>query len=416
MKLFLKNKKNLNMYICIYIIISILLSRNTMITSCVVGFQKASLICMALAIPIYICFLKRVYDKSLDFARCKIVIFLLSSMVIAILIKRDWQLYNISVLFYIITAIVVATLIDFELFKKYYINIMLVLAICSLLTTYIAKPILIEMDIQEKLESCNLIIKNSSNYNFLNLGFGFALFQKDYIRNYGIFTEPSFYQFYLTVAIVMILFLKKNKTRIDWIILFILIITMVTTFSAAAMVILFCLAIVYIVELVYKNRKNKKNLTIIVCACGLLTGLMLSIPSTRNIVVTSYHKITTSNESSISRYGSLWFTLEKTIKSPIIGNKIAEISTYKESITNTTFAISAIYGVIPLIYTLYFTYKLASDNGKNNKILSIAIMAIIILSYNSHFYVGVQSFWMILLSTIKLNRRGENKNENTLDS
>ena len=182
------------------------------------------------------------------------------------------------------------------------------------------------------------------------------------------------------------------------------------------MVILFCLAIVYIVELVYKNRKNKKNLTIIVCACVLLTGLMLSIPSTRNLVVTSYHKITTSNESSISRYGSLWFTLEKTIKSPIIGNKIAEISTYKESITNTTFAISAIYGVIPLIYTLYFTYKLASDNGKNNKILSIAIMAIIILSYNSHFYVGVQSFWMILLSTIKLNRRGENKNENTLDS
>ena len=167
------------MYICIYIIISILLSRNTMITSCVVGFQKASLICMALAIPIYICFFKKVYDKSLDFARCKIVIFLLSSMVIAILIKRDWQLYNISVLFYIITAIVVATLIDFELFKKYYINIMLVLAICSLLTTYIAKPILIEMDIQEKLESCNLIIKNSSNYNFLNLGFGFALFQKD---------------------------------------------------------------------------------------------------------------------------------------------------------------------------------------------------------------------------------------------
>lgn len=415
MKLLLNKKKIFNIYILIYIIISIVLSRNTMITANIIGFKKSSLVCMILAIPAYMAFTLKIINKDIDKKKLSLLTILLISILISIIIKKDWQLYNISVLFYIITAIVIATLIKFESFKKIYINIMLILAIVSLLTTYVAKPILMEIKTPEELERFNLIITNSSNYKFLNLGLGFAMFQKDYIRNYGIYTEPSFYQFYLTIAIVMILFLKNKINKKDWGKLAIFTITMFTTFSAAAMVILACLLLLYTTKLLYNNRKNKKNITIIVLVCLLIFTSLISIKSTRKVIISTYKKITTVNESSNSRYGSLWYTVEKTIQSPIIGNKIAEISTYDGSITNTTFAISAIYGIIPLFYSLFFTFKFARSNKKNSIKLSLAITLIIILSYNSHFYVGVQSFWMLLLSNLELNSEGE-KNENSLDS
>lgn len=410
------NKKVLYIYMLIYVIVSIILSRNTMIESCIIGFEKSFLICVILAIPLYVVFLKKIIKKEISIKNFKSVGLFLFSLMVVIIIKRDWQLYNIPVLFYITTGIIVSTLIDFEKFKEHYINIMFVLAIASLLVTYIAKPILIEMNIQEELEKYNLIVTNPCEYKFLNLGLGFAMFQKDYIRNYGIFSEPSYYQFYLTVAIVIILFLKEKKKKWDWIKLSVFIVTMFTTFSAAAIVVLAILAILYLTKLVYDNRKDKRKVIMILVICLVAIMALLAIKSVRNYIVMSYNKITTVNESSTSRYGSLRFTIEKTIKSPIIGNKLSEITTYKDSITNTTFAISAIYGIIPLFYSLYFTFKFASSNKKNSTKLSLVITAIIVLSYNSHFYIGIQSFWMILLSANKLCKIGETNNENSLDS
>lgn len=410
------NKNKVNIYLFIYMIGTIIFSRNTMISSVILGFKTSFFISIVLLIPIIIIFFKKVKENELDVRNSIIIIFFIIIILLSIVLKKDWQMYNASIIYYIISGVLLASLIKFKYFKKWYINIFFILSIYSIFTTYIAKTILIQFNIQEQLENIGIIVTNSSGYKFLNLGLGFALFQKDYIRNYGIFTEPSIYQFYLTIATVMILFFKDKRDRKDWIKLFIFIITMISTFSAATMVILACLFMLYIIKLLYNNRKNIKYVIIISSICVLSIIMLFSIKSTRNFISTTYKKITTINESSVSRYGSICFTIEKTIKSPIVGNRIAEITTYEGNITNTTFAISAIYGIITWSYSLYFTYKLASNNNKNNKIFSIAIMVIIMLSYNSHFYLGVQSFWLILLSPSNLFKEGEIKYEDTLDS
>ena len=126
----------------------------------------------------------------------------------------------------------------------------------------------------------------------------------------------------------------------------------------------------------------------------------------------AYNKITTSNDSSVSRFGSLDFTIDKTLQNPFFGNRISEILHYENLLTNTTFTMSAVYGIIPLIYSVYLTYRFARTNKKNSLLLTLAVSAIIILAYNSHLYIGVQSFWMILLSTVSLIKPDTIQKEN----
>ena len=123
--------------------------------------------------------------------------------------------------------------------------------------------------------------------------------------------------------------------------------------------------------------------------------------------------MTTKNDSSLSRFGSIEYTINNFVKSPIIGNKISDILLYENHLTNTTITIGAIYGIVPFICVIYFTLKFVM-NFHVKKPIKFLILFVIILAYNSHVFIGVQSFWMLILlgfSDVK-----EKNYENTLDS
>lgn len=411
------SKNKVNIYIAIYIFGIILLSRNTMISSVILGFKTSFFISIVLLIPITLIFFKKVRKNHLDMKKTIIMGTFVFTLLLSIVMKRDWQLYNVSVIYYIISGIMLATIIKFQTFKKIYINIFFVLAIFSIVTTYVFKPILIESNVQEQMEKVGLIVNNSSEYKFLNLGLGFALFQKNYIRNYGIFTEPNFYQFYIIIAMIMILFCNTEKLRrIEYVKLAVFIATLISTFSSAAFIGLVLIAITKLIDIIIRNKDDKRKVMLILVCILILCIVLANLECVRKIIYETYKKITTINESSESRFGSLKFTVEKIIESPLIGNDIAYIMGYKNFLTNTTFSFAAIYGIIQLLYITYFSYKFVEANEIKQGWLKFIALCIVVVSYNSHAYIGVQSFWMILLVTFNLIREEKRNEKNFVDS
>jgi len=111
------NQNKFNIYLILYIFATIILSRNTMISSYIVGFEKSVYISVMLSIPIIILFFKKLINKELDVKKIKIILPFIIAILISIIIKRDWQLYNISILFYICISIALASIMDFNTFK-----------------------------------------------------------------------------------------------------------------------------------------------------------------------------------------------------------------------------------------------------------------------------------------------------------
>ena len=65
-------------------------------------------------------------------------------------------MYNLSILFYIIASLLLASIMDFKYLKKIFINLFFVLAIISLLVTYVFKPIFIDLNIEAQLKNMKL--------------------------------------------------------------------------------------------------------------------------------------------------------------------------------------------------------------------------------------------------------------------
>ena len=168
--------------------------------------------------------------------------------------------------------------------------------------------------------------------------------------------------------------------------------------------------IVYIYKTIKVSKKlNKKSILIIPIL--LILGLFVVFYTNsgmKNMII----KLFTKNESSISRYGSVFFTIEKFIDSPLIGNRISEILEYENYLTNTSFTIMAIYGIIPFIICLYLYWK-NSKKIDQSPLINIGIALILILSSNAHMFLGTHSYW--LLGMVWLMKE-EHENENTLDS
>lgn len=396
-------------YLDLLLFFSILFSRNTLINSCVIGFKQSFFLLLILYLPLIIVFFIGLLKRKIDMSNKKEIIIMLVIMVIEILIKRDWQLINFSILYYIFINTILISIMDRNRLIQCYIKILIFLSIFSILTTYIVKPIIFRLNLESQILNTNLIVKNSVNYNFLNLFFGFALFSKTYDRNYGIFTEPSFFQFYLIIAIIMVLF-SKDKRKINWIKIGILAITVYTTKAAGGFVALALIVATYLLKYIIENRNNYKKICKMLIGISIIIIVLLHIPNINKSINFVYGKLTSQNASSISRFGSIEYTITKFLDSPIIGNKITDILHYENNLTNTIFSIGAIYGIIPFICVIYFMVKFTMK-FKQNKIISFCIFIIIILSSNTHFFVGVQSFWMLILLGL-----GEDKNEDTLDS
>ena len=409
-----KESKLNNIYGFLLLFITILLSRNTLIASDILGFYKSIFLLLITYIPLIIIYLKEQKYKK----HSLILSLLIILMLISIIIKKDFQLYNFTIIIYLLLSYIYITMYKTKNILKWFTIIIAFLSLYSLVATYIIYPSLIKEVGLNNLPNNPLYFKNIEDIPFLNLFLSFPVVLPGYVRNFGIFTEPGFYQYYLILTIIILISTNifPNKLRIPLSI--IVIITMISTFSAAGYI---CMIVFLLPELIYKiitisrsTKRNKKKLLLIILLSSLAVFLIIYLLKDSNNAISQMldmiiNKLTSKNASSTTRLYSLEYTFQKALEHPIFGNTFSRVIDSNVIITNTNISYTAIYGLISGILLVVMQYKLS------NKISSIPIIVTIIfitllLSVNNHLFIGVHSFWLMLLIGLK-----EENYESTLD-
>lgn len=268
----------------------------------------------------------------------------------------------------IIFAFLLCCFIPFDVFCKKFCQIMIFLATFSLICFclhYIIPGIFRFFP----------ILTNEVNYSFYCLFFTSVPLKRAYVtfRNYGIFREPSMYQVFLNLAL-LILFSGKVEERKLWPVL-ILIATIITTFSTSGYILCFLIIANYLAK--KKIKTNSKALLVIISSSVLVVFLFLcgAIDFDHSI----FKKLFTDNSSSNSRFGAFFVDVYIGFENLILGKGFAYTENNFHSIalsvfnldaahnTNTLLKMFAVHGA--LFFSLYVIgyirfFKILSVNFK----------------------------------------------------
>ena len=122
----------------IVLFLTIILSRNTLITSEIIGFYYATIIMFIFYIPLLYRFFYKIFSNKIHL----IVFVLLLLMGISILWKLDFQLYNFSIIMYIVLAYVYINCYKLKDILKWFVYIMFFLSLYSLICVYFMYPLI----------------------------------------------------------------------------------------------------------------------------------------------------------------------------------------------------------------------------------------------------------------------------------
>lgn len=409
-----KDSKLNNIYGFFLLFITIILSRNTLITSDILGFHKSTLFLLIAYIPLIIIYLKEKKYKNHSFILSLLIIL----MLISIIIKRDFQLYNFTIIIYLLLSYIYVIMYKTKNILKWFTLIISFLSLYSLLATYIIYPCLVKDGNLNNLSNNLLYFKNIEGIPFLNLFLSFPVVLPGYVRNFGIFTEPGFYQYYLILTIIILISTNIFSNKLRVFLSIIAIITMISTFSAAGYI---CMIVFLLPVLIYKMiimsklpLKNKKKLLLIILLSLLATFLIIYLLNDDDNVISQMlnmiiNKLTSKNASSTTRLYSLKYTFQKMLEHPVFGNNFSAIVDSNVVITNTNISYTAIYGLISGILLVIMQYRLSSKIS-NTPIIVTMIFITLLLSANNHLFIGIHSFWLMLLMGLK-----EEEYESSLD-
>ena len=392
------NKKQIRTaYMYLYIFLMLLLCRDSLVSTTILGFPRSFFLTLIISIPNFIIFIKKIKEDGLKSNRVYIFIILVLSIILTMIIKSDYQLYNFSLLVFIFIGFVVSYAYDYKEFIKAFINIMIFISVYSLITTYLFKPLITHTGINFPT------IINSVNNVFYNFIFSFALTAESYIRNFGFFREPGVYQVFIILALIFLTFVKniniKCRTKIIYTLIFT--VTILSTFSTTGIILLALFFTTYIVKLIRDGKMNRKVfiiITTITIICILILTLLYNIiPSFRETLRFSIEKIFTPNESLSARQESIIVPLKLYLNSPIFGQKYIDVVEAIDHNTNTTINMFAIYGLLTGVIHIMLIYLLIKKM-KQPKSVSALIFIIFIVAINTQFLIGNSVLWIVMFS------------------
>ena len=238
--------------VCLFLLL--LLARDTLITTCLLGFYASQLTVVALIMAIGIVFL--VYNRKRwkeIFRDPRIILLAVSAILILlpIVFKLDLQLMYFSVLLCILFAVFLTYFVTLKEMAKVYVVIMTVLAAYSVFAVYIGR-------IPADLGMVSMpTFFNAGERDFYNFGLSFVSISQVKFRNFGIFREPGVYQYFLILALLLHNYiLSWDKGWKYWLINIVLVVTALTTFSTNGVVEAGLLVlVVFFDKKLYKDRK-----------------------------------------------------------------------------------------------------------------------------------------------------------------
>lgn len=317
-----------------------------------------------------------------------IFIFVTLIIIINIIINLDNNilLKDIIILFIKLgSLIVIQSNISKDRFKKYYINIMVVICLISDICFAI---LTLNPNFRLPLEMMSVHGINHYIYTFY---FTMSRTQVS-IRNAGIFWEPGAYQVFIIIAMILLLHqCEKDKYRIHKFILFS--ITIITTFSVTGYV---CYTLVLLYSLFFNTRYRKENTKIKVLS-SILIIIMVFIEISFNIMG---HKLVEKEGSYNTRYNDTTSSINVIFERPVTGYGISnryvrkKMQSKYDVVHNSNGLLIACYDFgIPIMFLyLYFFYKGQRWLFDNRGLASIYTFVLFIIFYSSESLIPMTLF------------------------
>ena len=371
----------------------LLLARDTLFTSCLIGFYPAQLTVAGLVAALGIVLLavnrKNIREilrdqRLLAFAVAAVMI--LAPMVF----KADLQLMYLSVLLCIFFAVGLTYFVTMQEVARCYVVLMTILAAYSVFAVYIGR---IPAD-RGMIDLPTFV--NAGGREFYNFGLSFVSIREVRFRNFGIFREPGVYQFFLILALLLHNYiLSWDKEWKFWLINGVLVVAAISTFSTNGVV-----AAGLLVLLVFFDKKLYKNKRILITAIALVTlavagaaVIMLRGGDMAFTLKQMVEKLYTLNRSSSARLHAVVADIGFFIRNPLFGEKIAVVLESVEHNTTSTMLMFAMFGILGGGLHLVSLVALTWDKDRKRWV-NLSLTVIMLMSFNTQNMIADVFFWL----------------------
>lgn len=376
-----------------YLLVMLLLARDTLFTTCLVGFYPSQLTVAGLVVALGLVFLiakRRELPRILRDRRMLAFAIAAVLILLPMVCKLDPQLMYFSVLLCVFFGVFLTYFVTMKEVAKCYVVLMTALAAYSVFAVYIGR---LPAD-RGAVELPTFI--NAGGRDFYNFGLSFVSIREVKYRNFGIFREPGVYQYFLILALLLHNYvLTWDKQWKFWAVNVILVVTALTTFSTNGVVEAGLLVLVVFFD--KKLYKDKKILiSAIVLAILAVAGVTLIILRGGDLAFTlkqMFAKLYTLNRSSSARLDAIVADIGFFVRNPIFGERIAVVLEAVEHNTTSTMLMFAMFGILG--GGLHLASWVALTWDKERKVwVNVSLLVIMLMSFNTQNIIADVFFWL----------------------
>lgn len=385
-------------------IAALFLTRNTLVTTAIVGFNRAQFalagVVGLLALGFLISQREQLREIFTD-RRIALAAVIGACLLLPMAVKRDWQMMYFSILFCPLAAIFFTYFRDSRELARIYVAALTVIALYSMAATYFLR------DLQDAGILSVPIFENSRQVRFYNFGLSFVSIDYVMNRNFGIFREPGVYQYFLLLGLFLNSCLALWKRQwVLWTINGVLAAAMLTTLATGGMIELGLFALF----LFWEKKLYRKPLTwvVVFLLAALAVWKLGEAVRERNTLYWELYamfvsKFQPGEESWADRVGSVFQNGALFLHSPLVGSKVAQVLHAVENNTSSTMILYAILGVLGGSVHVAAWVALAWDR-KRNVLANVFLLVILFMSFNTQNLTADFFFW--LFPTMALVEKG----------
>ena len=382
-----------------FLLAMLFLSRDTLFSSCLMGFAESQILMMGLMAALGVVFLWVNRKEFLLILKDRRMLLILASSLVLVLpmaVKRDWQLMYFSILFCVLTGVFLTYFTSCSDVAKIYVVLLVVLGIYSIFATYVLRKLAMAGMIQPA------VFENSKGWEFFDFVFAYAVNLKYWHRNCGIFREPGVYQFFVLLAVYLNNYwVDWNRQWKLWFCNVALAFTMLTTFAIGGFAELgLFIVFVYIDKKWYREKWGKiagvSFTAAMIAVIGYVVYRVLWTYFEDTILYEFYDmfiRLFTKSDSATDRWDAIVTNLRFMFQNPLVGDTIANVLHGTEHNTSSTLLLFAILGLVG--GTLNVAAWIALLWKQERKIIgNLILMVTMFMSFNTQNLTANVFFWL----------------------
>ena len=382
-----------------FLLAMLFLSRDTLFSSCLMGFAESQILMMGLMAALGVVFLwvnRKEFQLILKDRRMLLILASSLVLVLPMAVKRDWQLMYFSILFCVLTGVFLTYFTSCSDVAKIYVVLLVVLGMYSIFATYVLRKLAMAGMIQPA------VFENSKGWEFFDFVFAYAVNLKYWHRNCGIFREPGVYQFFVLLAVYLNNYwVDWNRQWKLWFCNVALAFTMLTTFAIGGFAELgLFIVFVYIDKKWYREKWGKiagiSFTAAMIAVIGYVVYRVLWTYFEDTILYEFYDmfiRLFTKSDSATDRWDAIVTNLRFMFQNPLVGDTIANVLHGTEHNTSSTLLLFAILGLMG--GTLNVAAWIALLWKRERKIIgNLILMVTMFMSFNTQNLTANVFFWL----------------------